>query len=1415
MSTLRQAPRSQVMSDLQGSRSVDPMTGRELVPMSELVLVDKHEAQGWRVRQDERLDHLFEARCDWVRTYGRAGQLAVDSDELSLTYDELDARANQVARYLRLHGAGAGDRIGLLFDRPADSYIAMLAVLKIGAAYVPLDTSFPTDRMAYIVEDAHVRTVLTASDVADRIDQPELLTGRGTEFVSLDLAERLIDEQNSRRLIDAERGILDDQLAYIIYTAGANGRLRGVAVDHPSICNFVKVAAEVYGIQARDRVYQGLTIAFDLSVEEIWVSWACGATLVPRPSGASLLGRDLHAFLSERRVTAMSTVPTLLATIEDELPDLRFLLVAGEPCPQELIARWHRAGRRLLSVYGPAEATVTATWTELHPGKPATIGIPLPTYSTVILDVEDPHHALPHGEIGEIGIAGIGLSCGYLNRDDLTDAAFIPDFLGLPANPSGRIYRTGDLGRVNVDGEIEYHGRVDQQGAMRGYRSELAELELLLQVPGLAQAVPAISEPAVAPSPPSTVVEPTGAEKLLAEALAEVLGVEHVPTDANFFDDLGADSMVMARFCARARKRADLPTVAMQDIYQHPTITDLATALAPAPAAPATNPAAGLLAEALAEVLGVEHVPTDANFFDDLGADSMVMARFCARARKRADLPTVAMQDIYQHPTITSLATALAPAPAAEALAPVPAESPAPEEVVEALPDVVAPVGRFQYFLCGLLQLLVFLGYSFLTAVGTDRGIDWVSAGVGLAEIYQRSVLFGAATFLGLSLLPILAKWVLIGRWKPQQIRVWSLSYVRFWTVKLLIKTSPLAMFAGSPIYLLYLRALGAKVGRGVAIFSRNLPVCTDLLTIGDGTVIRKDSFFSGYRAHSGVIQTGAVTLGKDVFVGEQTVIDIGASMGDGSQLGHSSSLHTGQSVPAGERWHGSRAQRTEVNYRRVETADSNGLRKVGYTALQLLSLLLVGLPLLIGGAVVLFMNVPQLGTVLDPGPMAFTTWTFYRDAAAASVVLFVGLLIVGLLLLVVAPRLLNLAITPDKVYRLYGFHYWAHKTITALTNLKFFPYLFGDSSAIVNYLRVMGYDLSRVEQTGSNFGQRVKHESPFLSSVGTGTVIADGLSILNADFSSTSFRVSRASIGAQNFLGNNIAYPAQGRTGDNCLLATKVMVPIDGEIREGVGLLGSPSFEIPRSVQRDIGFDLENAGELRSRLTAKNWHNTVTMGLYLLVRWFYVFAIVTVGAVAAELYHVFGPSIVAIANLLVLLTGVAFFVLVERGVRRLQALRPDGCSIYDRSFWRHERFWKVPATAYLQIFNGTPFKSMIWRLLGVRIGRRVFDDGCAFVEKTFVSIGDHCTLNAGSIVQCHSQEDGAFKSDLTKIGSGVTLGVGSFVHYGVTIGDGAEIAADSFLMKGEEVPPRTLWGANPARELRGEMPVLPESNPN
>ena len=197
-------------------------------------------------------------------------------------------------------------------------------------------------------------------------------------------------------------------------------------------------------------------------------------------------------------------------------------------------------------------------------------------------------------------------------------------------------------------------------------------------------------------------------------------------------------------------------------------------------------------------------------------------------------------------------------------------------------------------------------------------GFEWASGGTTPLDMWLRSVGFGAAMFLILSLTPILVKWVLVGRWKPGLIPIWSMGYLRFWAVKTLTRANPLALFAGSPIYVLYLRLLGAKIGKGVVIFSRTVPVCTDLLTIGDNTVIHKNSFLLCYRARPGVLEKGPVTLGSNVLVSEKTTFDIGTSMGDDSQLGHASALQTGQAVPDGQSWHGSPAERTSTDYRRV-----------------------------------------------------------------------------------------------------------------------------------------------------------------------------------------------------------------------------------------------------------------------------------------------------------------------------------------------------------------------------------------------------------------------------------------------------------------------------------------------------------------
>ncbi|MBV9023672.1 MAG: amino acid adenylation domain-containing protein [Streptomycetaceae bacterium] len=1339
-----------------------------------LTCADFEDSLRWQ--DGERLEQLFEDRCDELLRQGHGNQLAVDVGEVTLTYAQLDAKANQLAHFLRARGVCPGDRIGLLFDDAVDSYAGMLAVLKAHAAYVPLDAGFPAERLSYIVSDASVRVVLSLSHLAERVEH---LSG-GVDLLYLDEVRAQIAAQSEERLDRSVLGDPDDDLCYVIYTSGSTGRPKGVAVEHPAICNFVRVASEVYGLAPNDRVYQGMTIAFDFSVEEIWVPWMVGSTLVPKPSGVSLLGPELDAFLRKQQVTALCCVPTLLATLDEEQSELRFLLVSGESCPQDLIARWHRPERRFLNVYGPTEATVTATWTVLDPKRPVTIGVPLPTYAVVILD-PDTDTTLPPGSMGEIAIAGIGLASGYLNRPDLTERAFIHDFIGISNNPSGRIYRTGDLGRINSQGEIEHHGRIDTQVKIRGYRLELTEIEsVLLQLPGVAQAV----------------VNTCQLESDVMELCAYY--TTRTGTTAVEPEEIYGH--------LRGRLPAYMVPAYLEQVSVIPTLPSgkADRKSLPMPSGPRQLAAHGdyvpprtdierMLAEQLATVLRVDQVSVERHFFDELGASSLLMARFNAAIREHTHLPGVSMKDVYRNPTIRRLAAVVADrARAAEpAGTRQPAEAPA--------------IGTPRYVLCGVLQALAFLCYVCVGSAALDVGANWMADGHGWLAVYERSVAFGSSLLLGIGVVPIAAKWALIGRWKPQRIRVWSLTYFRFWCVKTLVKANPVArLLLGTPLYGWYLRALGAKIGRRAIILTQHVPVCTDLLTIGSDSVIRKDTYLNGYRARDGVIETGTITIGADAFVGEQSILDIDVTMGDAAQLGHSSSLHAGQTVPARKCWYGSPAQPApdEYDYRRIPAARCGNLRRVLYSTVRLLFALAIVGPV-DAIALSLLASRPQLLVKAVTGMVSPWSWTYYGDALAIAAAVVFGLALVGLVVVSSLSRLLSRTVTPGRTYPLYGFRCMLQRTVSRLTNIGFYTTLFGDSSAIVSYLRILGYRLRPVEQTGSNFGLTVKHEMPTLATIGTGTMVSDGLSLMNAEFSSTSFRVSPTTIGRGNFLGNNIAYPPGGRTGDDCLLATKVLVPIGGPIREGVGLLGSPSFEIPRSVNRDHRFDhLKTGPEQQRRLAAKNRHNAVTMGLYLLVRCLYVFGLVLIALLPMSSSRPVACLETAATILFGLAFTIGYFVLVERAILGFRPLRPRFCSIYQASFWRHERYWKVPSPAFAGIFNGTPFKPLLWRLLGVRMGRRVFDDGCFIAERSLTSVGSACTLGAGSVLQGHSLEDGSFKSDHINVGNHCTIGTGAFVHYAVTIDDGAELDADSFLMKGERVPARAHWRGNPAVEV-------------
>src|SRR5947209_7788604 len=277
----------------------------------------------------------------------------------------------------------------------------------------------------------------------------------------------------------------------------------------------------------------------------------------------------------------------------------------------------------------------------------------------------------------------------------------------------------------------------------------------------------------------------------------------------------------------------------------------------------------------------------------------------------------VSMRDIYTHPTLARLAYHL--------------DGAAGETVATECEPFHVP-STLSYVTCGAMQAAFYAAYALFGLWVLDAGWEWSTAASSTLEVYARSILFAAGSFVALTGISIVAKWLLVGRFKAGMIPIWSFAYFRFWVVLSMMRSSPIVAFVGTPLYTLYLRLMGAKIGRNVTIASRHGPVCADMISIGDDTILRKDTIVLGYRAQSNFIHIGPVEIGSNAFVGEASVIDIDTKMGDGTQLGHASSLQSGQRVRDGKRYHGSPAVETTSNYCPLESKNAGAWRRAAYS---------------------------------------------------------------------------------------------------------------------------------------------------------------------------------------------------------------------------------------------------------------------------------------------------------------------------------------------------------------------------------------------------------------------------------------------------------------------------------------------------
>ncbi|WP_086820609.1 non-ribosomal peptide synthetase [Allokutzneria sp. NRRL B-24872] len=538
---------------------------------------------------------LFEARV--ARS---PNALAVLDGDRRLSYAELNAWANRLAHKLIAAGAGPEKIVALVLPRSVDIVVAQLAVLKAGAAYLPVDPAYPRERIAYMIDDA--RPLLVLHVLPECEGQPE--------------SDPVVD-------------MTPDNAAYVIYTSGSTGRPKGVVVSHRGLANFSAAEAERFDVRPGDRVLQFSSPSFDASVLELCMSLPLGAALVVPPEGP-LLGEQLAEVLERCRISHALIPPVALATVPDgvRLPEFRTLVVGGDACPPELVQRW-APGRRMINAYGPTEATVVSTWSRpLVPADaPPPIGGPIWNTSAYVLDA-----ALRPTEVGELYVSGVGLARGYLRRPGLSATRFVAD----PFGPAGsRMYRTGDVVRRTPAGVLEFVGRADHQVKLRGFRIELGEIEAAMQaVPGVRQAVAIVREDR--PGDKRLIAYLTGSADPAAvrEALAAEMPNYMVP--AAF---VTLDAFPLSPHGKLDRKALPAPA--------------RAGAVDSRPRTEREEVVAGLFSDAL----GTDQIGIDDDFFG-LGGDSVLAVKVLARLREKYG-SAVSARAVFDAPTVATLAALL------------------------------------------------------------------------------------------------------------------------------------------------------------------------------------------------------------------------------------------------------------------------------------------------------------------------------------------------------------------------------------------------------------------------------------------------------------------------------------------------------------------------------------------------------------------------------------------------------------------------------------------------------------------------------------------------------------------------------------------------------------------------------------
>ncbi|CZS96411.1 uncharacterized protein RCO7_04905 [Rhynchosporium graminicola] len=1306
-----------------------------------------------------------------------------DNTLTAISYIDAYNKSSRLANNLHaLYGNSNGKApvVGIWLEKSIDLHLAILTTTISGATWLPFDADAPPARVATCLEDSHASVLLC--DIAHYEAATKATDGLpGCRVVTI---EELSNQISSS--MQELKGPHPDDTAYMIYTSGSTGTPKGIEIPHSAALAFAMSERSCLETSNTDIVWQGFSAAFDMFIEEVWVSIAGGAHLaignrsecqdVPSLGGAS-------GVWAQRRITLVNAVPTLInimTSLDSECPlppSVRLLNLGGEACPLSLVSRLWSPSLRILNTYGPSETTVTATFQELFPDEPAGLRLQFCC-----------ERAQKENSQSAVLVSGKG----YVQRPELTNEKFIPH--PLPTMDAEKLYRTGDLVRLDKNLNIVFLGRIDTQVKHRGFRIELGEIEHAIAEHARVQTAAVILSTCT--DHLEAYIVSQGSEDIDPRELRDSL--RHLPAymQPEEFFYICADDMPRlpsGKINAKALQQTSEDNFALSQTEHNSASDSIRTSDAASGSTLTDNSDLAVILRAMVENFPKSaRIACDSDFFDDLGGHSLIAAQLVTKLRKESPegspLKSIGLLVIYQHRTAEAIIASFG-------------NCSDPEEINT---DNVAmgdhwDISNWNYVCCGMAQIPALLFFFVIESISIL--VPYLVFYFLLRDFGPGyAILITYVVFVTIppmrALVGIAGKWIALGQAKEGEYPLYGVYYYRWWLAERFVNLIDMISVAKTPLLPALMRLMGARVGAHCHLGVNYSGPAFDLVTIGDDVVFGTGILLATSWVERGRLILAPVNIGSDVHIGSSSVLEGYTMIEDGGELGPMSMLPQNAFIPAAEKWTGSPAQFHSLpkdvgNMRTSRPSQGRVFAMILAMAFSSTFILpiIYYLPQIPSLLLFDYVKIPGVGQYVQTAIVCVPAAIIYM------LLVFIELIVL---------KWLVLGKVEECSYRtisVYFYRKWFVDRLMDISLVVLQPVY--ATLYVVPFLRCLGVKIGHGAEVSTARGINFE-----LTEIGEQSFIADRVLLGDEETRNNVVTQRRTRLHKRAFLGNAAMVPQGIELASNTLVGVLSIAP-EIPLEEGQSCFGSPAVIMPARQRSEINHSDQVLFSPTKRLRALR---LFVEGLRIfLPRSLVVFGLGFGLQVFETGYKHFGvwPML-----LLLPIFYLCFFALPSLIIPILFKWILIGryhsaeWPLWSLNVWKSEFVTSVYETLSpfcADLITGTPFMAIIFRLLGVQVGYRTILLSNGITEYDMVSIGDEAVLNRYTGPQTHLFEDRIMKVGRVDLESRSCMKPLGIALPGSRIGTCGQLGSMSLLMKGETVPSKQAWEGAPIAPRRAQ----------